>query len=145
MVRLDRQFQQLLAPALRDSDPRDQLSADATPPSRWRSALGALNGKWMWAVLIPVCAIAPWLVPWPWQQGRAVATSDPSSIIVMAHSQAVTGRLPHLRELPPTDGSVRGVAATARQTYDVPVSAAAAAKVKTTINRWAGWPSRRSG
>jgi sortase A len=88
----------------------------------------------MYALVIPLCAVGPWLVPWPWQHHDQVPTSDPSSIIVLSHSQAVTGRRPSLpdREAVPTDSSVRGVAAAARAGYDVPVSAAAAAKVKTT-------------
>jgi len=83
-------------------------------------------------LLVPVCAVAPWVVPWPWQQTHEVPSADPSSIIVLARSQAVTGRAPSARALPPSETSVRGVAAAARAGYDMPVSAAAAAKVKTT-------------
>jgi LPXTG-site transpeptidase (sortase) family protein len=88
----------------------------------------------MFALLIPVCAVGPWLVPWPWQQHEQPVASDPSSVIRMAHSQAVPGRAPDPahRVVAPTDANVRGVAAAARAGYDVPVSAAAAAKVKTT-------------
>ncbi|HEX8510991.1 MAG TPA: class E sortase [Propionibacteriaceae bacterium] len=91
----------------------------------------------MFALLIPLAAVAPWLVPWPWQQADQEPTSDPSSIIVLAHSKAVTGRESDRRQLPPpSEASLRAiskdVAATATSGYDTPVSAATAAKVKTT-------------
>lgn len=89
------------------------------------------------ALLVPVCALAPWLVPWPWQQQAAQPSSDPSSIIVLAHSRAVTGRTEKTRQQPaPNEASVRALAkqlaATAGNGYDMPVSPAAVARVKTT-------------
>lgn len=94
--------------------------------------------RWGLAWLIPVCAVAPWVVPWPWQQQPIEQpTSDPSSIIALAHSQAVTGRAPTARPLPPPSEAsvralVRDLVATARYGYDMPVSPAEVAKVKTT-------------
>ena len=100
---------------------------DAAQPSRF-----------LFVLLIPLCAIGPWLVPWPWQQHQQTPTSDPSSIIRLAQSQAVTGRKPGVpnRQVLPTDRTVRGVAAAARAGYDVPVPAAVAAKVRTTPGRY---------
>jgi LPXTG-site transpeptidase (sortase) family protein len=88
----------------------------------------------MFALVLAACAVVPWLVPWPWQHDEAAQSSvpEPSSIIVLARSQAVTGRDKAERPPAPTDRSVRTLAATARAGYDMPVSAAAAAKVKTT-------------
>ncbi len=59
-------------------------------------------------------------------------TSNPSSIIELAHSPAVTGRDRAARPPAPSDRSVRELAAAARAGYDMPVSAAAAARVRTT-------------
>jgi sortase A len=98
----------------------------------------AQRGRFLFVLLIPLCAIGPWLVPWPWQQHQQTPTSDPSSIIRLARSQAVTGRKPgvHDREVLPTERTVRGVAAAARAGYDVPVPAGVAAKVRTTPGRY---------
>lgn len=93
--------------------------------------------RWGLAWLIPLCAVAPWLVPWPWQQhGAEQPVSQPSSIIVLSHSQAVTGRAPSARPLPPPSEAtvralVKDLAATARDGYDMPVSPAVVAKVNT--------------
>jgi sortase A len=76
--------------------------------------------------------VVPWLVPWPWQQAKEPAASDPSSIIELAHSPAVTGRDRAAPAPGPSDRSVRELAAAARAGYDMPVSAAAASKVRTT-------------
>lgn len=50
----------------------------------------------------------------------------------MAHSQAVTGRAKTTTMPAPGAGSVKELTTTARSGYDVPVSAAAVAKVRTT-------------
>jgi LPXTG-site transpeptidase (sortase) family protein len=91
------------------------------------------RSRWMFSLVLPVCAVTPWLVPWPWQQAAEGPSSDPSSIIVMAHSQAVTGRAKTAARPPaPSEAEVRMLAATARAGYDMPVTAAAAARVRTT-------------
>ncbi len=91
------------------------------------------RSTWLFALLIPVCAGGPWFVPWPWQHSAEGAPSnDPSAIIVLAHSQAVTGRAKTTRVPAPSAASVKDLTATARAGYDMPVSAAAVAKVKTT-------------
>jgi len=76
--------------------------------------------------------VAPWLVPWPWQQTHTAPSNDPSSIIVLARSQAVTGRATTAPVSPPGDRSVSDLAIAAKSGYDVPVSAAAVSRVKTT-------------
>lgn len=97
----------------------------AAPGRRRRRGLGVL--------LVAGCLVGPWLMTWPWQQTRdEMPTSDPSSIVKLAHSQAVTGRAPSAQLAPPpSELSVREVASTARDGYDTPVSAAAASRVKT--------------
>lgn len=94
---------------------------------------GARRGsRWLFALLISVCAVGPWFVPWPWQQSDEAPTNDPSAIILLAHSQAVTGRAKTARVPGPSATSVQELTATARSGYDVPVSAAAVAQVRTT-------------
>ena len=90
------------------------------------------GGRWLFALVIGVCAVGPWLVPYPWQQAQELPGNDPSSIIVLSHSQAVTGRVRPLHDQAPTEASVKQLAAAARAGYDTPVSAAAASKVRTT-------------
>lgn len=86
---------------------------------------------------ITVCALAPWLVPWPWQNAGDEPTDNPSAIIELSHSRAVTGHVETRQALPVPDGAAvtvlaRDLAATARDGYDLPVSAAAVASVRTT-------------
>lgn len=82
--------------------------------------------------LVAGCLVGPWLVTWPGQHTQEAPGSDPSAIIRLAHSQAVTGRAPSLRLAPPPSyRSVREVATTARDGYDTPVTAAAASRVRT--------------
>jgi sortase A len=76
-------------------------------------------------------------VPWPWQHSAQAPTSDPSSIIKMARSQAVTGRADTTAVVPPpSSATVRALANDLRTTaaagYDRPVSAAQIASVRTT-------------
>lgn len=77
------------------------------------------------------------MVPWPWQEPVEQPVSDPSSIIVLAHSRAVTGQADSRRRSapPPTEASVKALlkdlAVSARVGYDMPVSAAEVAKVDT--------------
>lgn len=105
-------------------------------PSVPRRALPATRprvSRWAFALLVPVCAVAPWAVPWPWQHDGPAPVNDPAAIIALARSQAVTGRAETQRPpAAPGASSVQAAAATARQGYDLPVSAAELAAVKTT-------------
>lgn len=84
--------------------------------------------RWPAVVVVPLCAVAPWFVPWPWQGVDSAPTKDPSSIIhrAVARSsagEALTGRERRL----PNEGDVaavtREVSASAGG-YDVPVTTA---------------------
>ncbi|GAA1428964.1 hypothetical protein GCM10009616_09970 [Microlunatus lacustris] len=85
----------------------------------------------MFALLIPVCAVAPWLLSW--QAPVAAPSGDPSAVI----SQAVAAQGPERRkDQAPSAALVRALgrdlADPAGQGYDKPVSAKQAAAVRTT-------------
>lgn len=84
-------------------------------------------------MLIPVCALAPWLVTWSVQQPAAAPSADPSAVI----RQATAGQDPAARRAAiPSEAAVQALskqlADPAGQGYDKPVSAKAAAAVRTT-------------
>ena len=95
---------------------------------------------WVLVLLVPVCGVAPWLVPWPWQNQVPSATADPSVYIDQAtapRADPVTGRRAPAAPSQATvaaleaqlaDGGVSG--------YDQPVSAKAAAAVRTTPGKY---------
>ena len=85
-------------------------------------------------VVILACAVGPWFVSWPWQQTQSEPAADPSAIIRLAHSEPVTG-LPDTsvpRPAPVTDRDLTLGLRSAQLGYDQPVSARAAAGVRTT-------------
>jgi len=112
----------------------DGASASPTP-----SGKRSRKASWLFALLIPVCAIAPWAVPWPWQQVQA-QTSSPSSFIEQARRAQDEAKSKQdaagTQQVPPTIESVKklrdDLAASAGQGYDRPVSAKDLASVSTT-------------
>lgn len=90
---------------------------------------------WWFALLIPVCAVAPWFVSW---HGPVVdPSSDPSAII----KQAVAAQPRQVRKAPvPSPEAVtalgKELADPAGQGYDTPVSAKAAAAVRTKPGKY---------
>jgi len=90
---------------------------------------------WVFALLIPVCAVAPWVVSW--QAPVADPSADPSAVI----SQAVAAQGPEKRtHRAPSAAVVRALgkdlADPAGQGYDKPVSAKQAAAVLTTPGKY---------
>lgn len=83
--------------------------------------------------VVPLCAIAPWFVHWPWHSDE-VATDNPSSVIEQARSAQPTPTRDASKSSVPTEASVKAltqaVAGTAGS-YDLPVPAEVAA-VRTT-------------
>ena len=93
--------------------------------------------SWLYAMLIPVCALAPWLVTWSVQQPEATPSADPSAVI----RQATAGQDPETRRAAvPSAAAVqalsRQLADPAGQGYDKPVSAKAAAAVSTKPGKY---------
>lgn len=91
----------------------------------------------LFALLIPVCAVAPWLVTWTLPDQNQVPAGDPSAII----KQAVTAQGPKRRTKSVPSASViaalsKDLADPAGQGYDRPVSAKAAAAVSTTPGKY---------
>lgn len=93
---------------------------------------------WMFALVVPVCAIAPWLVPWPWQSDVTPTAADPSSIIQQARAQQHADGVGV--DTPPSAAAVAAItkelADPSGQGYDIPVSAKAAAEVRTTPGKY---------
>lgn len=88
-------------------------------------------------MLIPVCALAPWLITWSADQPVATPTADPSAVI----RQAAAGQDPTTRRAGrPSSAAVQALskqlADPAGQGYDKPVSAKAAAAVRTTPGKY---------
>ncbi len=110
--------------------------AETPPKGRGRRWLS--RGTFL--LVVCVCAVVPWLVPWPWQQPDVTPESDPSAIIHRAHSQRVTGRADSdSKGRAPTVESVRQVStelAASKGGYDQPVSAEAMSGVKTTPGQY---------
>ena len=99
----------------------------ARPTRRFRS--------WLFALLIPVCALAPWVISW--QAPVEVPSADPSAVI----KQAVAAQGPRRTATkPPSAGVVaalsKELAGPAGQGYDKPVSAKQAAAVRTTPGKY---------
>ncbi|WP_375431860.1 class E sortase [uncultured Friedmanniella sp.] len=106
---------------------RPSLASDSAAPRRFR--------QWWWALLIPVCAVAPWFVSW--HGPVANPSADPSAII----KQAVAAQPRAQRKAPvPSPAAVaalsKELADPAGQGYDTPVSAKAAAAVRTTPGKY---------
>jgi sortase A len=114
----------------------DGASTTPTPPGK-RSR----KASWLFALLIPVCAIAPWAVPWPWQQVQA-QTSSPSSFIEQAGraQDEAKSKKDSAGTEPPSLESVKklrdDLAASAGEGYDLPVTAKELASVSTTPGRY---------
>lgn len=94
--------------------------------------------QWLFALLIPVCAIAPWLLASTTSEPVVAPTSDPSTVIRQAvRAQKAAGR--PVRSLPSSE-AVKVLAAEladpAGQGYDKPVSAKAAAAVLTKPGKY---------
>jgi sortase A len=94
--------------------------------------------QWLFALLIPVCAIAPWLLASTAVEPVAAPTSDPSTVIRQAvRAQKAAGR--PAKRLPSAE-AVKVLAAEladpAGQGYDRPVSAKAAAAVQTKPGKY---------
>jgi LPXTG-site transpeptidase (sortase) family protein len=90
--------------------------------------------RWLAWVVVPVCAVGPWFVPWPWQGDAGVASSSPSSIISRATSQQPTPKTSASAPALPSSGAIDAVnraVAGSSGAYDLPVSADVAG-VKTT-------------
>ena len=87
--------------------------------------------------VVAACAVGPWFVSWPWQQ-QSTPTADPSAIIKLAHSEPVTGQRADAgpRPAPVTTRDLTVGLRSAQVGYDQPVSAAAAAGVRTTPGRY---------
>lgn len=105
-------------------------SRSATPSKR-------RSRSWLYALLIPVCALAPWLVTWSVQQPVADPSADPSAVI----RQATAGQNPEARRATVPSGAAvqaltKQLAEPAGQGYDKPVSAKAAAAVRTTPGKY---------
>jgi len=92
--------------------------------------------SWALALLVPVCAVAPWLLSS--QAPVADPSADPSAVI----KQAVAAQGPQKRraDLPPSAAAVqalsRELADPAGQGYDKPVSTKQAAAVRTTPGKY---------
>ncbi len=90
--------------------------------------------RWLALIVVPVCAVAPWLVPWPWQGVDEVATSNPSSIIERVQAERPTSKPGAAQRQAPNANSVKALTqevAASGGSYDLPVSADVAG-VKTT-------------
>ncbi len=91
---------------------------------------------WACAALIPVCAVAPWLVRGASPAPDQLAAGDPSAII----SRAVSAQGPTKGDTVPSAAVVaaltKDLANPAGQGYDRPVSAKAAAAVRTTPGKY---------
>ncbi len=84
-------------------------------------------------IVVPLCAVAPWFVHWPWQ-GNHVATDNPSSVIQQARSAQPTPTRGASKSNVPTEDSIKAVTravAGSAGSYDLPVPAEVAA-VRTT-------------
>ena len=87
------------------------------------------------ALLVPVCAVAPWVVSW--QAPVADPSADPSAVI----SQAVAAQGPRKRVRAAPSAAVvaalgKELADPAGQGYDKPVSAKQAASVSTKPGKY---------
>ncbi|GAA1843528.1 hypothetical protein GCM10009714_27230 [Microlunatus capsulatus] len=107
------------------SFPRRRL----TPPLRRRVS------TYLLALLVPVCAVAPWVVSW--QAPVADPSADPSAVI----SQAVAAQGPRKRVRAAPSAAVvaalgKELADPAGQGYDKPVSAKQAASVSTKPGKY---------
>jgi LPXTG-site transpeptidase (sortase) family protein len=102
-------------------------SQTSAKPGRLRRGVLAL-------VIVPVCAIAPWFVPWPWQNDDTGATTSPassSSPVAPTRPKPATSA-PAAQ--PPSDAAVKALQqqiSTLGNSYDLPVPAEVAG-VKTT-------------
>ena len=101
------------------------------------SARGRRVPTWLYAVLVPVCAVAPWIATWAWPDQDQLPAGDPSAII----KQAASAQGPKKRtESVPSAAVVaalsKDLADPAGQGYDRPVSAKAAAAVSTTPGKY---------
>jgi len=113
--------------------------AKSTPADSGPDLPGPARGKRfppaLLALVIPLCAIGPWLIPWPWQDDVAVTTSDPSAYIRQARAGQNSVRPNGAPDSLPSDEDVQALAKQLANAggrgYDTPVSAAAAAHVKT--------------
>lgn len=108
--------------------PVDPPAGSAHPSARRRRT-------WPYVLLVPVCAVAPWLLSW---QGPVEdPSSDPSAVI----RQAVAAQGPARRKDAVPSAAVvqalsKQLADPAGQGYDTPVSAKAAAAVRTTPGKY---------
>lgn len=96
--------------------------------------------QWLFALAIPLCAVAPWLIPWPWQNDVAPAVSDPSAYIRQARAEQDPDRLGQHADALPSAAVIKALtkqlANPAGQGYDTPVSAKAAANVQTKPGKY---------
>jgi len=88
-------------------------------------------------MLVPVCALAPWLASWGGLGAGQEASSDPSAVI----RQATSVQEPEVRRAAMPSGAAvqaltKQLADPAGQGYDKPVSAKAAAAVRTTPGKY---------
>ena len=108
----------------------DDAPTNSTRPSR--------RSHWLFALLIPLCAVAPWLVPWPWQQAQE-PSSNPSSVIELAKAQQEHDPSDSKTPSAPTSEQVeklgQALAASAGR-YDKPVTAKQLADVSTTPGKY---------
>lgn len=85
-------------------------------------------------VVVPVCAVAPWFVHWPWQPDDGVASNDPASVIRQVESQRPPVSPKETAVPPPSSNSVKALqqqVTAVGGSYDLPVPAEVSA-VKTT-------------
>jgi len=109
-----------------DPRPVPEPAGNVRPAARIRRRVAAF-------IVVPLCAVAPWFVHWPWQDND-VAVNNPSSVIEEARSAQPTPTRGATKSTVPTEDSVkalnRAIAATTGG-YDLPVPAEIAA-VRTT-------------
>ncbi len=114
----------------------------STTPSTSRTRTGSRRRvpSWIFALLVPVCAVAPWVVPWPWQGEVAAPSADPSVFIKQATAPRSDPKTGTRAKANPSAASVKSVndqvAKAALSGYDQPVTAAAAAGVRTTPGKY---------
>ncbi len=92
---------------------------------------------WLYVLLVPVCAVAPWLVTWAYPDQDQLPAGDPSAII----EQAVAAQGPMKRQKTAPSAAViaaltKDLADPAGQGYDTPVSAKSAASVATVPGKY---------
>jgi LPXTG-site transpeptidase (sortase) family protein len=108
------------------------MTETPAPPTQSSPDRGRRRRIRLAAVLvIGLCAIAPWLVPWPWQSTDA-SSNTPSSVV---EQPSPAGSADPVRQ-GPTDQTVkdlvREVSETASGGYDLPVKASEVSGVRTT-------------